>query len=111
MNSDNSQTTSAESATESNATRVGKRTNGWCGEDSASGSAGGVGNRHEAIGLDDGSHILQRHHGNHVRDVVGREKLADQLAVQLDADPSLVHRRFPELSFGNSGLRRLQLAG
>ena len=36
---------------------------------------------------------------------------ADQLAVQLDADPSLVHRRFPEMSFGNSGLRRLQLAG
>jgi ankyrin repeat protein len=36
---------------------------------------------------------------------------ADQLAAQLDADPSLVHRRFPELTFGNSGLRRLQLQG
>jgi ankyrin repeat protein len=36
---------------------------------------------------------------------------ADRLATQLDADPSLVDRRFPELDFGNSGLRRLQLAG
>ena len=36
-----------------------------------------VRNRHEAIGLDDGSYVLQRHHGNHARDVVGREKLAD----------------------------------
>jgi hypothetical protein len=35
----------------------------------------------------------------------------DRLAAQLNADPSLVHRRFPELSFGNSGLRRLQLKG
>lgn len=34
---------------------------------------------------------------------------ADRLAPSLDADPSLVHRRFPELTFGNSGLRRLQL--
>lgn len=36
---------------------------------------------------------------------------ADRLAAQLDSDPSLVHRRFPELTFGNSGLRRLQLKG
>jgi len=36
---------------------------------------------------------------------------ADRLSAQLDADPSLVERRFPELDFGNSGLRRLQLAG
>ena len=36
---------------------------------------------------------------------------ADSLARQLDADPALVYRRFPELDFGNSGLRRLQLAG
>ena len=35
------------------------------------------GNRHEAIGLDHASHALQRRHGNHARDVVGREKLAD----------------------------------
>ncbi len=36
---------------------------------------------------------------------------AEGLTEALDADPSLVHRRFPELDFGNSGLRRLQLAG
>jgi ankyrin repeat protein len=36
---------------------------------------------------------------------------ADRLSAQLDADPSLVDRRFPGLDFGNSGVRRLQLAG
>lgn len=36
---------------------------------------------------------------------------ADRLAMQLDANPSLVHCRFPELDFGNSGLRRLRLEG
>lgn len=36
---------------------------------------------------------------------------ADRLARLLDADPSLIQRRFPDLSFGNSGLRRFQLRG
>lgn len=36
---------------------------------------------------------------------------ADRLAEPLDADPALVHHRFPGLNFGNSGERRLQLAG
>lgn len=36
---------------------------------------------------------------------------ADALAKHLAADPSLPHRHFPELDFGNSGLRRLQLRG
>src|SRR5687767_5224998 len=35
----------------------------------------------------------------------------ERLAERLDADPSLVHRRFPELDFGASGGRRLTLAG
>ncbi|MCU1237052.1 MAG: Ankyrin 3 [Candidatus Solibacter sp.] len=35
----------------------------------------------------------------------------DLLAAQLDADPKLVHRRFPELDFGASGARRLVLSG
>jgi hypothetical protein len=35
----------------------------------------------------------------------------EQLAVQLDADPELVNRRFPELSFGNTAARRLTLIG
>lgn len=35
----------------------------------------------------------------------------DLLAEHLDADPSLVHRRFPELDFGTTGERRLTLRG
>lgn len=35
----------------------------------------------------------------------------DQLEELLADDPQLVHRRFPELDFGNSGCRRLQLLG
>jgi len=35
----------------------------------------------------------------------------DRLAAQLDADPQLVHRRFPELDFGSTGARRLLLQG
>jgi ankyrin repeat protein len=35
----------------------------------------------------------------------------DLLVKKLDADPELVHRRFEELDFGNSGARRLQLRG
>jgi len=35
----------------------------------------------------------------------------DQLAEQLDADPALVHRRFPELDCGSTGARRLLLQG
>ncbi|HEY1983788.1 MAG TPA: ankyrin repeat domain-containing protein [Terracidiphilus sp.] len=35
----------------------------------------------------------------------------DRLEALLDADPSLVERRFPELDFGNSGSRRLTLRG
>ncbi len=35
----------------------------------------------------------------------------DLVAVQLDADRSLVHRRFPEFDFGSSGSRRLKLNG
>jgi hypothetical protein len=34
----------------------------------------------------------------------------DRLAEQLDADPQLVHRRFPELDCGSTGGRRLLLA-
>lgn len=33
------------------------------------------------------------------------------LAAQLDAEPGLVHRRFPELDCGNTGARRLLLEG
>jgi hypothetical protein len=35
----------------------------------------------------------------------------DQLAERLDADPALVHRRFPELDCGSTGARRLLLQG
>jgi hypothetical protein len=35
----------------------------------------------------------------------------DRLAEGLDADPALVHRRFPELDFGATGMRRLSLRG
>ena len=35
----------------------------------------------------------------------------DRLAEHLDADPSLVDRRFPELDFGSTGARRLLLQG
>jgi ankyrin repeat protein len=35
----------------------------------------------------------------------------DRLAEQLDADPHLVHRRFPELDCGSTGGRRLLLKG
>jgi ankyrin repeat protein len=35
----------------------------------------------------------------------------DLLAEQLDADPALVHRRFPELDFGSTAYRRLTLNG
>ena len=35
----------------------------------------------------------------------------DRLAEQLDADPELVHRRFPELDCGQTGARRLTLQG
>jgi hypothetical protein len=35
----------------------------------------------------------------------------DQLGEMLDADRSLVHRRFPELDFGSTGYRRMTLRG
>src|SRR5205823_12818022 len=35
----------------------------------------------------------------------------DQLAEQLDADPDLVNRRFPELDCGSTSARRLLLQG
>jgi len=35
----------------------------------------------------------------------------DLLAEQLDSDPALVHRRFPELDFGITGARQLTLRG
>jgi ankyrin repeat protein len=35
----------------------------------------------------------------------------DRLAEHLDADPALVHRRFPELDCGSTGARRLLLQG
>jgi ankyrin repeat protein len=35
----------------------------------------------------------------------------DLLAEHLDSDPSLVHRRFPELDFGSTGARLLKLRG
>ncbi len=35
----------------------------------------------------------------------------DRLAEQLDADPQVVHRRFPELDCGSTGGRRLLLQG
>ncbi len=44
-----------------------------------------------------------------VLDVIRRR--LDRLAEQLDADPGLVDRRFPELDFGSTGGRRLLLSG
>lgn len=44
-----------------------------------------------------------------VLDVIRRP--LDRLAAQLDADPRLVHRRFPELDCGSTGARRLLLQG
>ncbi len=35
----------------------------------------------------------------------------DRLAEQLDADPTLVHKRYPELDCGSTGARRLTLQG
>lgn len=35
----------------------------------------------------------------------------DRLAEQLDSDPSLVHRRFPELDIGSTAYRRMRLNG
>lgn len=35
----------------------------------------------------------------------------DRLAEQLDADPSLIHRRFPELDIGSTAGRRMKLNG
>lgn len=35
----------------------------------------------------------------------------DRLAGRLDANPELVHRRFPQLDFGSTGARRLLLQG
>jgi Ankyrin repeats (3 copies) len=35
----------------------------------------------------------------------------DLLAENLDAEPALLHRRFPELDFGSTGARRLKLQG
>src|ERR1022692_5141722 len=35
----------------------------------------------------------------------------DLLVRHLDADPMLMHRRFPELTFGNTAERRLTLRG
>jgi ankyrin repeat protein len=35
----------------------------------------------------------------------------DRLAERLDADSTLIHRRFPELDFGSTGARRLLLQG
>jgi ankyrin repeat protein len=50
-----------------------------------------------------------RYNGPGVLDVL-RGRL-DQLAEQIDADPALVHRRFPELDCGSTGARRLLLQG
>jgi ankyrin repeat protein len=44
-----------------------------------------------------------------VLDVLRRR--SDRLAAALDADPQLVHRRFPELTCGSTGARRLLLQG
>ena len=44
-----------------------------------------------------------------VLDVLRRQ--LDRLAGQLDADATLVHRRFPELDCGSTGARRLLLQG
>ncbi len=35
----------------------------------------------------------------------------DRLAEQLDSDPSLIHRRFPELDIGSTAYRRMRLNG
>lgn len=50
-----------------------------------------------------------RHNVPPVLDVL-RGRL-DQLAEQLDADPALLHREFPELDFGVTGTRLLTLRG
>jgi ankyrin repeat protein len=50
-----------------------------------------------------------RYNAPGVLDVLRR--LRDQLAEQLDTDPQLVHRRFPELDCGSTGGRRLLLRG
>jgi hypothetical protein len=50
-----------------------------------------------------------RYNAPGVLDVLGRR--LDRLAERLDADPQLVHRRFPELDCGSTGGRRLLLQG
>ena len=52
---------------------------------------------------------MTRYNAPGVLDVL-RQQL-DRLAEQLDADPHLVHRRFPELDCGSTGGRRLLLQG
>jgi ankyrin repeat protein len=50
-----------------------------------------------------------RYNATGVLDVLRRP--LDRLAERLDADPQLVHRRFPELDCGSTGGRRLLLQG
>jgi ankyrin repeat protein len=50
-----------------------------------------------------------RYNAPGVLDVLRRQ--LDRLADRLDADPTLVHRRFPELDCGSTGGRRLLLQG
>jgi len=50
-----------------------------------------------------------RYNAPGVLDVIRRR--LDRLTEQLDSDPHLVHRRFPELDFGSTGGRRLLLRG
>jgi ankyrin repeat protein len=50
-----------------------------------------------------------RYNAPGVLDVLRRQ--IDRLAERLDADPALVHRRFPELDCGSTGARRLLLRG
>ena len=50
-----------------------------------------------------------RYNGPGVLEVLRRQ--LDRLAEQLDADPQLAHRRFPELDCGSTGGRRLLLQG
>ena len=50
-----------------------------------------------------------RYNASAVLDVLGRR--LDRLVEQLDADPALAHRQFPELDFGCTGGRRLLLQG
>jgi hypothetical protein len=50
-----------------------------------------------------------RHDAPPVLDLL-RNRL-ERLGEQLDADPGLVHQRFPELDFGATGARRLKLQG